>query len=471
MNIKSILFLILTLFGCLTEAFAYKIKVKITGYEKDTLLLGYHYGEKQYIRDTAVSKNGEFVFKGDTVLEQGMYLIVLKPNHEYFQILVDDKQDFTIETNIKELNQNLKFKGTKLNQDFKDYIQFIANKRIFADSLSKRQKVSNDAKELEDLSKQLTNIDSEVKAYQLKIQKEQENSLLSLIISWSRDIDIPEFQGNKDEKDEQAFRYYKAHYFDLVNLKDNRSVRLPLFSQKIDQYVNKLTFQIPDSINEALSLILSKCDPKGDNFKYILSNSLNVYANSKYIGMDGVYVYLVENYYGKGLAPWIDKENLAKMTQDAKALKPLLIDKIAPDITVYKKDSTPVSIHSIKSKYVVLLFWAPDCGHCKQAMHHVVKFQEDFKSKGVEVVAICSKTGADEKTCWEGVEQLKMQNFLNLSDPNPYTRFKLTYDLKTTPQIYILDSDKRILSKKIAAEQLGEVMEKLIKYKENETKQ
>ena len=187
--------------------------------------------------------------------------------------------------------------------------------------------------------------------------------------------------------------------------------------------------------------------------------------------MDGVYVYLVENYYGKGLAPWIDKENLAKMTQDAKALKPLLIDKIAPDITVYKKDSTPVSIHSIKSKYVVLLFWAPDCGHCKQAMHHVVKFQEDFKSKGVEVVAICSKTGADEKTCWEGVEQLKMQNFLNLSDPNPYTRFKLTYDLKTTPQIYILDSDKRILSKKIAAEQLGEVMEKLIKYKENETKQ
>ena len=64
-----------------------------------------------------------------------------------------------------------------------------------------------------------------------------------------------------------------------------------------------------------------------------------------------------------------------------------------------------------------------------------------------------------------------MQNFLNLSDPNPYTRFKLTYDLKTTPQIYILDSDKRILSKKIAAEQLGEVMEKLIKYKENETKQ
>lgn len=83
---------------------------------------------------------------------------------------------------------------------------------------------------------------------------------------------------------------------------------MPLFSQKIDQYVNKLTFQIPDWINEALSLILSKCDPKGDNFKYILSNSLNVYANSKYIGMDGVYVYLVENYYGKGLAHGLIKK-------------------------------------------------------------------------------------------------------------------------------------------------------------------
>ncbi|MBK9995237.1 MAG: DUF5106 domain-containing protein [Saprospiraceae bacterium] len=471
MNIKILIITILSFIGCFAFGQGYKIKVKINGYQNDTILLGYHYGEKQYIRDTAIIKKGEFLFKGDTALEQGMYLIVLKPNNEYFQILVDEKQEFSIETDFSALNEKLKIKGSKVNEDLKAYIDYISNRRILADSLNHLLKNSSDAVIIEKLSKQVNTIDEDVKNYQNNIQKTQPKSLLSLVIAWSKDIDIPEFSGTKDEKDEQAFRYYKKHYFDLVDFKDNRAVRLPLFYQKVDRYINKLTVQIPDSISEAIGYILNLTDLKGDNFKYILSNSLNVYANSKYIGMDGVYVYLVENFYAKGKATWIDKESLAKMTQDARALKPLLIDKIAPDITVYKKDSTPVSIHSLKSKYTVLVFWAPDCGHCKQSMPDVIKFQEAFRSKGVEVMAICSKTGTEEKTCWEGVESLKMGSLLNLSDPNPYARFKVIYDLKTTPQIYILDSEKRILSKKIAAEQLGEVMDKLIKYKENETKQ
>jgi len=33
----------------------YKITVKLDNYDKDTLLLGYHYGEKQYIKDTVIT--------------------------------------------------------------------------------------------------------------------------------------------------------------------------------------------------------------------------------------------------------------------------------------------------------------------------------------------------------------------------------------------------------------------------------
>lgn len=116
---------------------------------------------------------------------------------------------------------------------------------------------------------------------------------------------------------------------------------------------------MPDSINAALDFILSKCKEGSEIYKYVLSNSLNTYANSKYVGMDGVYVHLVEKYYAQGKAPWIQEEPLAKMVQDAKALKPLLIDKIAPNITVYKQDSTPISLHDIKSEYTLLLIWGP----------------------------------------------------------------------------------------------------------------
>ena len=46
---RTIIFGIFLLHTCLFGQ-SYKIKVNIQGYTNDTLLLGYHFGDKQYIR-------------------------------------------------------------------------------------------------------------------------------------------------------------------------------------------------------------------------------------------------------------------------------------------------------------------------------------------------------------------------------------------------------------------------------------
>lgn len=474
MNIK-VLFLnvlsILWLGGTFGIAQGYEIKVSIKGYTNDTLLLGYHYGDKQYIKDTSVSKTGSFVFKADTLLEPGMYLIVLQPDHQFFQILIDrGKQKFSVESDTSDLSGHLKFKGSSLNSDFNKYIDFISDNRLKADSIGRLINEKTNKEEITKLKKLLEDIDKAVKAKQNHIIEAQPNSILSLLIRWTLDVELPEFDGTEEEKNEKAFYYYKNHYFDYADFLDDRSVRLPLFSSKLDRYMQKLTVQIPDSINSSLDYILSKCKLGSDLFKYVLSTQLNNYANSKYVGMDAVYVHLVEDYYGKGKAPWIDPESLAKMSSDAKALKPLLIDKIAPNITVFKQDSTPISLHDVKANYTILLIWAPDCGHCKQSMPSIKKFYDEYKSKGVEIFAVCSKTGPDEKSCWDGVSQLGMGDWINTSDPQHKSKFRLIYDVKTTPQVYFLDKNKKILTKKIAGEQFKEVMDKIIALEKNEAK-
>jgi thiol-disulfide isomerase/thioredoxin len=467
---KLTLPLVFLLFSKIGFSQSYKIKVNIKGYTNDTLLLGYHFGERQYIKDTAFRTKNGFVFAKDTVLEPGMYLIVVQPTHDYFQLLIDkDKQNFTIETSLDKLSENLVFKGSKLNDDFVKYIDFITERRVKADSISTLNKTEQDSNKIQLNKKKLDLLDKEVKARQAEIIKSQEQSLLSLIIKWSLEVDIPEFNNiPAKERDQYLFNYYKEHYFDLVDFKDDRCVRIPLFFQKVDQYIQKMTLQHPDSINVALDYVLGKCNIESEVYKFLLSHYLNYYANSKFVGMDGVYVHLVESYYANGKATWLDKENLAKMTTDARALKPLLIDKIAPNIKVFKKDSTPITLHELKNPYIVLLFWAPDCGHCKKSMPLIRDFYDKFKAKGVEILAVCTKVGPDEKTCWDGVEDMKMDKWINASDPTHSSRFKAIYDLKTTPQIYILDKNKKILTKKIGAEQLSEVMDKLLNIKENE---
>lgn len=78
------------------------------------------------------------------------------------------------------------------------------------------------------------------------------------------------------------------------------------------------------------------------------------------------------------------------------------------------------------------------------------------------MLAICTKTGSDLSTCWETIEERGMGIWVNVADQYLRSRYKTIYDIKTTPQIFILDKDKKILVKKIAGEDLAPVMEELM---------
>ena len=110
------------------------------------------------------------------------------------------------------------------------------------------------------------------------------------------------------------------------------------------------------------------------------------------------------------------------------------------------------------------MFWAPDCGHCKKSMPKTVEFYEKFKDKDVEILAVCTKVQDGCKECWPFIKEKEMDGFINATDPFLRSRYKQIYDIRTTPQIFILDKDKKIVSKRIGAEQLEEVVGDYLKY-------
>ena len=101
MRLLSTLFL--ALFALTTWAQdGYEIKIEIEGYEQPELYLAYYLGDKQYIQDTVQrAKDDSFTFSSEEALPGGIYLVVMAPNNEFFQILVDDKnQRFGVNTII-----------------------------------------------------------------------------------------------------------------------------------------------------------------------------------------------------------------------------------------------------------------------------------------------------------------------------------------------------------------------------------
>ena len=283
------------------------------------------------------------------------------------------------------------------------------------------------------------------------------------------EIEVPEApllpSGKKDTT--FAFRYYKAHFFDNIDFSDDRLLRTPIFHTKIKQYLDKLTAQIPDSINVAADYLATKAKANQEVFKYVIYWLTYTYESSNIMGMDAVFVHLVDNYYATKQAFWVDSAQLYKITNRAFILKPLLLGKKAPAINMVDTSGKNVSLYSIKANYTVLLFWDHGCGHCKKEVPKVAEIYKKMKEKGVEVLAIETE---DKPEDWKKFIRENKLNWINVHEPDNYRRAvtKKIYDIYSTPVVYLLDENKIIKAKRIDSEQLGDFINELEKEKERE---
>lgn len=465
-----------------SQKVGFQIKAKIEGFQQKEAYLGYYFGDKQYLKDTAfVEPDGWLYFEGNEKLAGGIYLIVLPPDNQFIQLLVDENNQWiAVETKLSDLAGSIKISGSEDNKRFYDYLKYIGDRRPKADELKKElESVKDDEKKKAKIEEKINALDDEVIGYQKNIVAKNPNSMTALVIKANMPADVPKFEGEQKDKELKSFYWMRSHWFDNLDLADPKMVRTPFLFPKVELYINKMTVQHPDSLIIAIDNVLGQMKPAEDNFKFYLIHFLNQFAKSNIVGMDAVYVHIAQKYYKAGLAPWTEAEQLKKIVENADRLEPLLLGKLAPNIEMQTQQGQKIMLHDFKSPVTVLFFWDPDCGHCKKSMPDMVKFAKDYKDKGVSVFAICTSlaTRDDEGNltmkevdkCWSTISEREMDVFFNTVDPYHRSRYKTIYDIKTTPQIYVLDTDKTILSKRIGAEQLQEVIDHVLKVKKDKT--
>lgn len=442
-----------------------KITIDLEDYDSDTLIMAYYYADKILVNDTIYSQNDKsFVYEQDTLLPAGMYVVVRRPSGAFYQILMNDEdQEFTVSIDPNRQSEIL-IEGSEENGIFYDYMRYLNDKRTEMDQIDKALASADSSMVsiIDQLNKDNELIKGEINEIQQKLITRDPDGLISLLIKANLPFEFPDFSGEADVETAK-YHYYKEHYFDNIDLGNPNLLRTPIMHQRINYYLNNLTPQVPDSLIISIDRILGLLEPSKDAYQYYLSYFLNTYGNSKYIGMDAIYVHLALEYYGKGKAPWVNEENLNEIVSNARKIEPTLIGKQAPDFTIYQEDGTPIGLSDFKKDYTVLVFWKPDCGHCTKAMPHVLEFYEKYKDQSVDVLAICTKTGEKLNECWEGVKEKNMQALYNAGDEYHRSRIFSKYFVNSTPSIYILDKDKKIKLKKVPAENLDAVMIEIMK--------
>ncbi len=451
------------------ETKGYNLQFKISGIPDKTCKLAYYFADKQYLKDTVIAQNGAFVFKGDETLPGGIYIIIL-PNNQFFELMIDKDQDFRMETDTVAYVGNMKVTGSEDNKLFYDYLKFINPKQ--KESKDFRDKMDIIKKELDSLKKEnkkidstefklikakLETIDEEVKNYKIDYMKKYPENILGKVFRTSKEVEIPEApklpNGKKDST--FAFKYYKSHFFDDIDFSDARLLRTPVFYGKIRQYLDKLTVQHPDSLIIASDFLSEKARANAEVFKFIVQNITSHYEveATKVVGLDAIFVHMVNKYYKTGQASWVDSTVMAKIMKRAKTLEPLLLGKVAPNLVlpdVYTQQ--PFALHDVKADYTIAYFWDPTCGHCKKVTPKLYEWWlENRDKKKVAVYGV--NTIVDQQEIFNYLKE-KPMDWIKVWDPYNQSKFRDLYDIYKSPEMYLLDKDKKIISKHIGVEDL-----------------
>jgi peroxiredoxin len=429
---------------------------------KEVYLANYYLGNI-YAKDTIrLDEQGRGVFAADSLLPQGLYKIYLDENNHFDFLLGNDQQFFIQNESFKAFSAEII--GSDETAAFFGYTAFLANLQNRNTAIRKEIKTAS-ATEEEQLQNELNRLTEQLHDYWDKLEKDFPNSFLARFVkaTYVPSLDVstlPEEVQNNDSLLLLArFYHQQKHFWDNFDYTDERFLYTPFLKQKLETWFTKVLVQNYDSVKSHVFQFIEAVKPNPRIFQFATSFFLNSAINSNIMGMDALFVDIARKYYLSGEAFWASEESLEKIRENVLFAENNLIGKTAPDLTLESFEGEYVNLHQIDAKYTLVVIYEPNCSHCNVFVPDLyANVYQPFKDKGLEVFAIYSM---DNKAEWgEFLTEHNLFDWINVWDENHVSRFKILYDARKTPGVYVLDENKKIVAKKMTVEQLKLFLEK-----------
>jgi len=490
---KSVL-LFLALFF-ISSLQAQKLSFKIDNQKDTTVHLIKYFGKKLYYADTAELKKGKVEFDGSKQIPG--ILGVLLPGQKYFEFIFNN-EDISIETSLPDMVGSMKVLKSAENKVFIPYIRFISSQKKKVNQMgAERAKLDKEEPRYNTLTKSMEIINKKVKKYQDDLIEEHKSKLVSKIVKMSMDVDIPESpkDANGNIIDSSfSFRYYRDHYWDNVDLTNDALVNNPVFHNKLEYYFGQnMMIQHWDTVLYYAFPFCDELKPKSKMFEYCVGWITSSYGKSKIMGMDKVYMEMLNRYYctenaeGESPAFWVTEDKFEDLCDNLKNKLRLTVGSVPPNLIL--RDTTDANwrdYYSLKSEYTILYFWDPDCGHCKKTTPKLeTLYQEKFKDRNVEIFSVGKAIGEDFEKWKKFIHDNKL-SYINVAvTDNLYKEaqdttegqpklmnvlrsttleslnYQNTFDIFSTPKVFVLDKDKKIIAKSISISQLEDLIDRL----------
>lgn len=463
--LKTFLLVMLALVVCLPAQArkkpTYQITLKINHGQDTMMFMGCYYAKGNKVLDTAYrDKKGTFTFTGNgDTLTNGLYFFANERGNYVEFVVYKEKPFFDFETEHKDWTTNMHVKGSKQNQFFFD---FHRQEGKITTEMARQRNLMDSAAFATFEREQYNRLDS-LKAATVNAQPEL---FLSKMMSATREISVPVVDANGEKLSEYQRRdYYMEHYFDNLPLNDNSLIHTPravFYDRVMNYFDNVLKYAPPSTIVHYMDPFLDKCKPSPEIFQYMVMTLTQKYLQSKVMVYDSVYVHLVNKYYASDDNFWSSPSSIQSEVARATKWERLLVGHEAPELILYDTLRIPHSLHAMPYKWKLLVFWSPNCGHCKHIIPEVYRIFDQY-SKQYNIGAFTILSDPDDKTRKEWREFLKSYSmnspaWICLDGGEANCDWHDVYDIQSTPQIYLIDENNIIQAKRLGESNIESVI-------------
>ncbi|WP_313264728.1 DUF5106 domain-containing protein [Sphingobacterium sp.] len=237
------------------------------------------------------------------------------------------------------------------------------------------------------------------------------------------------------------------HFWDKFDMQDTAQVKNPEKGEQQLADFLQLLAQTPDSAtrDNAVDLMLDKAKVNRTSFDYFIKQYEHyLYDGNSPMRNDIVYESVLRYLIKTDLLSDLEKEAYRQI------YKLVLRNKegqTAEDFSYELAKGKKQKLSDTKAKYTFLIFYDPDCSHCKETIHQLrdtPQLVQLFTQLQVQVIAI---DPWGDRTKWKNYQSQLSEQWINGFDSESKILSFNLYDLKASPTIYLLDENKKVLLK------------------------
>lgn len=429
----------------------------------DRYYLVQHFQDKVIRVDSAIGNKGYIVFQNmKKKMPRGVYALLDKDGKVLTDFVVDDSQEFTIFADSTYSPKGMKVTGSAANQRMYDYLAHLNAANKEAKELKEQEK-NGSKKEQKRAKERLEKLNKEMDTYQDDFLTANKKDLFCQLVTMSRNPAPPDSLSNDTTK---AY-YFRQHYWDDMDFTFPGLTLTPQLFNKMNYFFfGVLYYQDADTIIHYAFDILHRVENDSTMLRYFLDFILPRYQKAtKHIGWDQVYVELVKEFYLKGKCPWASEANLYAKKKEVEFLEQSLIGAHAQELWMADTNQSDdpkdwISSHRFPTKYVILWFWDPDCGHCKKQTPELAELYNKMVAEGnkrFEVYAVGYEADVEK---WKQYVRENKLPFVNVGGTNVNIDYQAAYNVHSTPTMIILNKDRDIImNKTIPTDQINKFLD------------